>query len=570
VIWTEQHLSGVKHIALGMLGAIVSTCWSVGVVASAQEVLHDLVGKHSQWDTWIRKFAVVGDVTGDHVPDFIYGSPMPHMHRVRSGADWSTLSRYQSTYRPGWHDNHGVCVAGIGLWDDDDVPDYAVGAPNAFTLQFYEGAVRIFSGATHNLIQEITEHTHYDRMGSRVFGLGDLDGDGKPELATTSSARWHVRIYSAPDGGLLRAHEGLHAIEPPVAPYGDLDGDGGIDYLIGEWAWNQSISGGGRILLFSGRTGEELMSIPGRREREMLGYSVTAAGDWNDDGIEDIAAGAPGSWTAVGGDSCGVYVFSGVDGSLLRYFDGADYAHPEADFGHAIASGKDLNGDGFPDLVVGAPADDCNSATWRRGAVYVISGRTGAVLWQLHGPEDFDYKLGRLVYLIDDHDQDGLAEWVVSDPAYVPHAWIGKGRITIYRGAIGDQGAGCDTTPNSVGSGARLSAAGPISLRCNLLRFSVESAPAGSTGRLVYGTPGAPTPFGSGTLCIQGATHRAATVVTDAAGTAQIPIDLWQPPFSSGDGMIEVGDTVAFQFLYQDPAAGNRNASDSIVIRFVP
>jgi len=563
-----EHLGQGKVVSRA-LSVILALVWVHGPTVTAQEILHDIVGRHSQWDTWIRKFAVVGDVTGDQIPDFIYGSPMPHMHRIRSGADWSTVVRYRSTYSIN-HDNHGYDVAGIGLWDDDEVPDYAVGAPNAFTNQFYEGKVRIFSGRTNALLQELSENIYYDQMGSRVFGLGDLDGDGKPELATTCGALWYVRIYSAPDGALLRSHDDLVALEPQVAPYGDWDGDGGVDYLIGEWASSQSVPDGGQVHLYSGKTGAELMSVPGRREGEMLGFSVTAAGDWNGDGITDIAAGAPGAWTGVSGDTSAVYVFSGADGSLLRMFDGADYAEPEAAFGFSLASGKDVNGDGFPDLVVGAPADDCGSTVYRRGAVYMISGRTGSVLWRLRGPETYDYKLGRLVYLIDDHDQDGLAEWVVSDPSYVPPAWVGKGRITLYRGAAGDLGVGCETTPNSIGGGAHLVATGPISLRENSLGFAVKGAPPGAVGRLVYGAPGAKTPFDSGTLCISGTPTVVATVVCDAAGTAQLPIDLWQPPFGGGDGAVAAGDTVAFQFLYTDVAAGGRNASDSIVIRLVP
>jgi len=327
------------------------------------------------------------------------------------------------------------------------------------------------------------------------------------------------------------------------------------------------------VRLFSGRSGAELLSMSGRRANEKTGASVCAAGDWNGDGIDDIAAGAPESLVPSGGDICGVYIFSGADGSILRFLDGADYSEGDAGFGFAIDSGKDVNGDGFPDLIVGAPAETVHPPHWRNGALYVISGYTGAVLWRLVGGLDNDYQLGHYVYFIEDHDADGLDDWVVSNPRHEceylgdTHLW---GRITIYRGAVGDRWDGCPTTPNSAGPGATLHASGPISRRCNGLELSVTGAPPSAAAQLVYGTPGPPTPFGAGTLCVAGAPHVAASVATDGTGAAVLPIDLWQPPFNSGPGAIAAGDKVAFQVLYSDPANGTRNASNSIVIQFLP
>jgi hypothetical protein len=311
--------------------------------------------------------------------------------------------------------------------------------------------------------------------------------------------------------------------------------------------------------------------MSGPRAYEVLGVSVSRAGDWNLDGIEDIAAGAPGSTNLSGGEKCGVYIFSGADGSVLRFFDGADYSQETAGFGYAMASGKDVNGDGYPDLLVGAPAwTDESSIHSRQGAVYLISGRSGAVLWQYHGADENDYNLGQLVYMIEDHDGDGMDQWVVSDPHYRPPGGLGGGRITIYQGAIGDLHYGCPTTPNSVGPGARLFAVGPISLRDNLLQLSVEGAPPSAFGVFVYGTPSSPTPFGDGVLCAGGSLFVAGYLATGPGGSGLLPLDLFHPPFSRGPGAVHPGDSRAFQYLYRDPGAGARNTSDSMVIRFVP
>ena len=557
----------VSQWACCSLGCVVlSVIPSMGY---GQEVLHAIVGDSSQWDTSLVEFNPVGDVNGDGVTDFIYGSPMTRMHRIRSGSDWSTLVRYRSIQTTVYHDAHGHGAAGLGYWDDDDVPDYAIGAPNAFTQQFYEGCVRVFSGATHTMIQEISEHIHSDKMGDTVVSLGDVDGDGYTELATTGISRFYVRIYSGPDGHLLREHS-LPIPEPRVAPYGDFDGDGAEDYLIGDYGADSPLNSGS-VLLYSGKTGTVLRTFNGQREWEKTGVSVCAAGDWNGDGIIDVASGAPGAEDPQGGSLSGVYVFSGADASVLRFFDGADYAQATSGFGYSVASGKDVNGDGFPDLIVGAPAQTFGDFYYRQGAVYVISGRTGVVLWRLCGKYDeFDYNLGRLVYMIDDHDSDGLDEWVVSDVRYMPPTHNGRGRITIYRGSVGDRRTACPTTPNSAGAGARLYAAGPISLRNNFLSLSVEGGTSAAVGMVVYGESEPGVPFGDGVLCVKSPLHMADFLTLDTGGAGLLALDLWTPPFSSGPGAVHAGDSRAFQFLYQDSATGARNASDSIVIRFVP
>jgi len=159
---------------------------------------------------------------------------------------------------------------------------------------------------------------------------------------------------------------------------------------------------------------------------------------------------------------------------------------------------------------------------------------------------------------------------MVSDPRFTNPIQNGGGRIAIYRGSPGDQAHLCPTTPNSAGPGVHLFAEGPISLRNNSLNLTVDGGPGPVTGFFVYGTPEPPTPFGDGTLCVKCPCHTAGFLTLDGGGAGLLPLDLWSPPFSNGPGAIAAGDTVAFQFLYPDPAAGTRNASDSIVIRFVP
>ena len=106
-------------------------------------------------------------------------------------------------------------------------------------------------------------------FGYAVAGGGDLDGDGAPEflVATyqdvfTLSSGGGCRVYSGASGKLLRHRPG-GPFSGRSAPFvGDVDGNGISDYAAGT-TWD--LSGAfepGRVLVFSGRSGAELLSVP--------------------------------------------------------------------------------------------------------------------------------------------------------------------------------------------------------------------------------------------------------------------------------------------------------------------
>ncbi len=146
---------------------------------------------------------------------------------------------------------------------------------------------------------------------------------------------------------------------------GDVDGDKVIDLVTSAPTYGSKgqATGNGKVYVYSGKSGKLLWSQTGT-ENESLGTGLEGAGDVNHDGIGDVIAGAPGSSRA--------YVYSGRDGKVLLTL-APDSANEG--FGGSAASAGDQNGDGFTDVLVGAP-----SANQGAGRVYLFSGKDGSRL----------------------------------------------------------------------------------------------------------------------------------------------------------------------------------------------
>jgi hypothetical protein len=165
-----------------------------------------------------------------------------------------------------------------------------------------------------------------------------------------------------------------------VSELSDIDGDGVREAIIGAPFHNTPAGGvaAGHTDVMSGRTGERLYRFEGEPE-DRHGYAMADAGDVNRDGVADIAVGA----TGVTPLSCAdvprpgrLYVYSGRDGSRLLRVEGEAAGDQ---FGAAVASAGDVDGDGRADVLVGAPCHDGPRGAGA-GRAYVVSGRTGAVL----------------------------------------------------------------------------------------------------------------------------------------------------------------------------------------------
>lgn len=110
------------------------------------------------------------------------------------------------------------------------------------------------------------------------------------------------------------------------------------------------------LLLGSPALGQiDIQRLDGPAADQEFGTSVTGVGDINLDGFDDFAVGSSAADPISGVDAGQVWVYSGADATLMGTYSG-DSAFDS--FGYAIAGAGDVNGDGYPDVIVGAPRDD--------------------------------------------------------------------------------------------------------------------------------------------------------------------------------------------------------------------
>ena len=518
--------------------------------------------------------AAVGDLDGDLIPDFITGAPYANTAggssgRVLfvSGADASVLHNIGGGAAG---DLFGCAVAGVGDVDGDLVPDVLVGARGEDGGGSNAGAAYLLSGVTGTVLWVVRGQAG-DNLGVAVTGLGDVNGDLVPDVAVgawtadpNGQNSGAVYILDGATGALLHLLPGEAAYDffgGALANAGDIDGDGVNDVLVGA-RWNGFAgSGAGSAYVHSGATGARLLTLRGGAAGDAFGTAVTGVGDMDGDGTPDVAVGAPGA-DGGGANAGSAYIFSGATGATLRTLHGEA---PGDSFGSALAA-LHLDADGLAELAVGALASDETAP--RAGSVRVYSGFDGSQVGVLYGGQA-EVRFGAALARFGDLDGDGMDELLVG--AYGDN---GKGAMTgaaqVCSFMVDPIEIYCSALPNSTGVGATIGHGGSVSVAASDLRFVVTDLPLSQFGLFYYGKNGASAPFGNGIRCVGGLVFRLQVVAFGQTRKAEHQLNLANPPEPAG--AIQAGSTWRFQLWYRDPAGGGDgfNLSNALRATFAP
>ncbi len=425
--------SPVNPIALALAGLLTAS--GVG----AQRMIFTLTGQadgdHFGWS--VRE---AGDLDRDSFPDILVGAPFDDTAGANAGSvsiiSGRTGIAIRTLYGSAAGDCFGYSASAAGDVNGDGRPDLIIGAPGRPSFANRAGSVRIVSGSDYSTLYTFAGVAVGDSYGFAVNAAGDVDNDGRPDVLIGApgadgiqQGTGYAEVRSGRTGAIIHSLQGRTDLERfgfSLSGIGDTDGDGHADFIIGApFADPPEADDAGHARQFSGRTGALVREFAGILAQSHLGSSVRAAGDVNGDMIPDYVIGA-----RFERDRGQAHVISGADATTIRTHLGTQRS---IWFGQAVASAGDVDGDGFGDVVVGAPVMPdtpmFGAETVFRGSIDVFSGQTGSQLFRIYGPSQFSWH-GFNVSGVGDINKDGFGDIAVG----VPMAASGKGQTVVISG----------------------------------------------------------------------------------------------------------------------------------------
>ena len=336
-------------------------------------------------------------------------------------------------------DGFGMSLAVLDDLNGDGISEFAVGAYCTDRMGHNNGgSVTAFDGATGQIRWMTNGDSEDERLGHCMQRLGDINGDGfcdlvvgayRDRLGGLKSGSVHVlsgingsRLYT-----VVESEDGAE-FGKSVAVVSDLDGDGHREWISGAWLSSANGVGSGKVSLHSGFDGKELRSWAGPAG-SLYGQSVACIGDITGDGKDEFAIGGPRA--IEGSQRVGlVDIIDGDTGNQLARFQGTRTSN----FGWWIAGPGDLDQDGVPDILIGAPDDDRGEKD--AGSITTISGRTQNVIYEVLGTSPRE-GLGWFVGPAGDVDGDGRPEFLVGSPRHEARG-VETGAMRLFRGRDGE------------------------------------------------------------------------------------------------------------------------------------
>jgi hypothetical protein len=329
----------------------------------------------------------VGDINGDGFCDIAIGDTSHNVDRGR--IDVYAGGAVGPKNDPGWvvESNQagarfGYSVASAGDVNGDGFDDVLVGAPFYDNGQSNEGAVFLYFGSNQGLgwlplwWAEGNQANAY--LGESVASAGDVNGDGLCDVIA-GAAGYLVGgddvgaafVWESAEGGIPYGNpsnadwsfigdQDHSLLGCAVDGAGDVNGDGYSDVIVGAYLYDHGTENEGGVWVFHGSESGLATTHSWFHDTNHggsgYGFSVAGAGDVDGDGYDDVLVGAP-HYNHPSADEGLVFLYRGSADGVLP---GAPWWYAQSDqagamLGYSVAGANDINGDGFADIICGMP-----------------------------------------------------------------------------------------------------------------------------------------------------------------------------------------------------------------------
>jgi hypothetical protein len=422
-----------------------------------------------------RSASTAGDVNGDGYGDVVVGAFHYGNGQMDEGgafvycgsssglsstASWTAEGNQASAY-------FGYSVSMAGDVNGDGFSDVIIGANAYDDGETDEGRAFLYQGSASGLLSAASWTAESNQPGA-YFGhsvsmAGDVNGDGYSDVIVGAiyydngeADEGRAFLYQGSPSGLsatpawaAEVNQAGADLGISVSTAGDVNGDGYSDVIAGSYYYDNGETDEGRAFVYygapSGLSASSSWAAEGNQAEAKWGYSVSTAGDVNGDGYSDVIVGAQ-VYDNGETDEGRAFVYHGSASGLSTSADWtAEGDQTGAEFGCSVSTAGDVNGDGFSDVVVGAPEYDNGQVD--EGAAFVYhgsaSGLSPSAIWTAES-DQVDVSFGHSVSTAGDVDGDGFSDVIVGAFAC--------GRAFVYHGSA----SGLSPSPKWTGEGGQV------------------------------------------------------------------------------------------------------------------
>jgi hypothetical protein len=435
----------------GMTGQVSTPTWQFTVGARTAPV-------DTSWGTTL-------DVNGDGYADVIVGRTFnagPSMsgraYLYLGSATGLALSPAVTLTSPDPDYNFGHSVASAGDVNGDGYADVIVGA---YGVNNSTGSAYVYLGSATGLAASPAVTLTGPDGAQGFFGLpvasaGDVNGDGYADVIvgaeTANNFTGRAYVYLGSATGLASspavtltdpaAIQGQYGFGHSVAGTGDVNGDGYADVIVGNYNDpNDHDATGSAFVYLGSATG--LASSPSVTLTGLdgpagfFGDLVASAGDVNGDGYADVVVGAPGANNSVGNAYVYLGSATGLASAPAVTLTAPAGIQGQHGFGTSAASAGDVNDDGYGDVII-ANAGVNNSAVYLYlGSATGLVSSPAVTLTDPAGAEG-NFSFGSSVAGAGDVNGDGYSDIVVGavgSDMLEPYAVSEPGSVHVYLGS---------------------------------------------------------------------------------------------------------------------------------------